>query len=99
MRNSKKTTTYESRNSIARKNKVNQMVSRVVAGLGGYGDATEDLVNSAEIDNLVDKYYQPEEYPAADALTEMMGWESPKYKTAAIGTAILLLAGLYFYCR
>ena len=96
MRNSKKTTTYESRNSIARKNKVNQMVSRVVAGLG---DATEDLVNRAEIDSLVDKYYQPEEYPSADALTEMMGWESPTYKTAAIGTAVLLLAGLYFYCR
>lgn len=95
IRDSKKTLPYESRDSIRRKNEVNQIVWKVASNLAGVED---DLVNKAEIEEIVDKYYQPEEMPGADAITEMMGWDSPKCRWMVAGAAAVLV-GLYFYCR
>jgi hypothetical protein len=95
IRDSKKTQEYESRDSIRRKNRVNQIVWKVASDLAGVED---DLVNKAEIEKVVDKYYQPDEMPSADAITEMMGWDNPKCKWVVVGAAAVLV-GLFFYCR
>lgn len=95
MRNSKNALPYESRASIRRKNRVNQIVTQVASGLAG---AEDDLTNRAEVEAIIDKYYQPEEMPGADAITEMMGWDNPKCKWIVAGAATLLI-GLFFYCR
>jgi len=93
MRDSKRTQPYESRNSIRRKNRVNQIVAQIV-GLAG---ADDDLTNRAAVEEIIDKYYQPEELPSADNITEMMGgWENPK-KLIGMGVVALLLVSLYLY--
>jgi hypothetical protein len=96
MRNSKNTTSYESRSSINRKNKVNQIIGNISNGLAG---AEDELMNKASIDKLVDKYYSADESPSADAITEMMGnWEHPNCKIVIVG-AMLFLGSLFLYCR
>jgi len=98
VRDSRKSAPYESRRSISRRNKVNQIVGRVASGLAGDESNLDDLMNKAAIDELVDRYYQPEEFPTADAMTEMGTWDSPRGKIV-IAASLLLLGGLFLYCR
>jgi len=93
IRDSKKTQPYESRNSIRRKNRVNQIVAQIV-GLAG---AEDDLTNRAAVEEIIDKYYQPEELPSADTITELLGgWENPK-KVIVMGAVAVLVVSLCLY--
>lgn len=100
IRASKKTPKYESRAAIQQKNHVSQIVNRVAAGLSGFSNGDEqEIVNAARAtQKIVDEYYQPEEIPSMDAITEMMGWDNPRCKYAVVG-AVALLVGLFLYCR
>lgn len=88
MRASRNTKPYESRASIRRKNAVNQRVNQFVSGLGQIDDQFDDSVATQKI---IDEYYQPEEMPSSDALTEMMGWEESKIKYIVAGLGVIAI--------
>lgn len=95
-KDSKKTAPYQSRADVRRQNDVNQIVARVAQGLG---DASISM-RETDIDRLIDEYYQPEEIPNPDALTEMLGDADVAQKVPVItGAALVIIIALYLALR